>query len=137
MTKNKMLLSSIISSSVSDFQKYLVKMIKWHIEYFSNKWKIPRRLVRKSDDLKAACQEWSVECILFQNALWKKQSFNMQEHFYTLLYVSKFKKRKIVLKQPFKFLQTYTIFIEVQLIHNVTVVSEVQCNDSVLLQIIL
>ena len=61
----------------------------------------------------------------------------MQEHFYTLLYVSKFKKRKIVLKQPFKFLQTYTIFIEVQLIHNVTVVSEVQCNDSVLLQIIL
>ena len=69
MTNDKMLLCSTISSSVSDFQKYLVKMIKWHVEYFRNKWKIPRRLIRKSDDLKAARQERSVECILLQNAL--------------------------------------------------------------------
>ena len=49
----------------------------------------------------------------------------------------KLKNRKTVLKQPFKCLQPYTIFIDVQLIYNVMLVSGVQCNDSVFLQITL
>lgn len=32
-------------------------MIMWYIKYFNNKWKIPRRLIGKSDNLKAAGQE--------------------------------------------------------------------------------
>ena len=62
------------------------------------------------------------------------------QHLGTFLYSSvclKIKKRKTVLKQPFKFQQPYTIFIEVQLIYNVMLVSGVQCNNSVFLQIIL
>lgn len=37
--------------------KYLIKMIMWYIKYFSNKWEISRRLIGKSDHLKAAGQE--------------------------------------------------------------------------------
>lgn len=58
-------------------------MIKWHIKYFSNEWKIPRRLIRKGDDLKAAGQKRSMECILFQNAL-RKKVINIDKHKPTL-----------------------------------------------------
>lgn len=44
-------------------------MIKWHIKYFSNDWKTPRRLIGKGDNLEAAGHERPVEGILLQNAL--------------------------------------------------------------------
>lgn len=46
---------SLIITSINF--KYLIKMIMWDIKYFSNKWKVPRRLIGKSNHLKAAGQE--------------------------------------------------------------------------------